>query len=147
MTTEPERTETQGGEGGAELPGRLQEARLRFEQWRQTRSKAGPIPEELWAEAASCAAEHGCYRTARVLGIDSTKLKGQMAPAKKKGRKKRASRRSPTFVEVTPPRAVSSSECVLEVESRSGTRLRIQLKDTPLAEVAEFARSLARGET
>ena len=143
MTTEPLRSETPRSEDIAELPARLEEARRQFEEWRGRRAKVSPIPEELWSEAASCAAEYGAYRTARALGLDSGKLKSRIDP-KKKGRRKRASSRRPTFVEVAPPEPAPTSECVLEVESRSGTRLRIQLRDTPLAEVAELARSLAR---
>ncbi len=143
MTTERLRTETPRGEGVSDLPARLEEARRRFEEWRRTRVKAGPIPEELWSEAESCAAEYGSYSTARALGLDSGKLKGRVEPGKK-GRKKKASRRRPTFVEVPPAQPAPASECVLEVESRSGTRLRIQLRATSLAEVAELARSLAR---
>jgi len=142
MTTETLRTETARGEDG-ELPERLEEVRRRFAQWRGTRVTQGSIPEELWSAAASCAAEYGAYRTARALGLDSGKLKRRINP-QKKGRKKKASRRRPAFVEVAPARPTPTPECVLEVESRTGTRLRIQLKDTPLAEVAEFARSLAR---
>lgn len=143
MTTEPLRSETPRGEGVSEFPARLEEVRRRFAQWRGRRESKGPIPEELWSEAESCAAEYGSYRTARALGLDSGKLKRRIEP-KKKGRKKKASTRRPKFVEVTPAQPVPTSECVLEVESRTGTRVRIQLRDTRLAEVAELARSLLR---
>lgn len=149
MTTESVTTQTPQGEGPgeAEIPARLEEARRRFDRWRATREKVGPIPEELWNEAASCAAQYGTYRTARILGLDSGKLKRWGKPRKKGGKKKASSRR-PTFVEVPPPAPVApSSECVLELESRAGTRLRIQLRDTPLAQVAELARSLTREGT
>lgn len=141
MTTDTLRTETPRCEDG-ELPKRLEEVRRRFAQWRGTRVTQGAIPEELWSAAASCAAEYGAYRSARALGLDSGKLKRRIDP--QKGRKKKASRRRPAFVEVAPARPTPTPECVLEVESRTGTRLRIQLRGTPLAEVAEFARSLAR---
>jgi len=142
MTTEPVRIETPRIEDTAELPSRLEEVRRRFAEWRETRETMGPIPEELWSEAASCATEYGAYRTARALGLDSGKLKRRIGPGKK-GRRKKASPRQPAFVEVAPARPTATPECVLEVESRTGTRLRIQLRDIPLAEVAQFARSLA----
>ncbi len=135
MTTEPVNTETPQGEGDvSELPTRLEEARRRFEEWRGTRATKGPIPEELWSEAAGCAAEYGSYRTARALGLDSGKLKRRVEPGKK-GRKKKASTRRATFVEIAPAQPAPTSQCVLEVESRSGTRLRIQLRDTCFWEI------------
>ena len=52
MTTEPVTAETPQGAGdAAELPRRLEEARRRFDEWRKTRPRIGPIPEELWTEA------------------------------------------------------------------------------------------------
>ena len=97
MTTEAVRVETPQDAGiPDELPRRLEEARGRFEEWRKTRSRMGPIPEELWTEAASCAAEYGAYRTASALGLDSGKLKRRVNPARKA--RKKASRRRPTFV-------------------------------------------------
>ena len=142
MTTEPVIAEMAQDAGVAdELPRRLEEARGRFNEWRKTRSRMGPIPEELWREAASCAAEYGAHRTGVVLGLDSGKLKRRLAPAKK-GRKKTSRRRRPTFVEVAPAKPTPTGECVLEVESRTGTRLRIQLRGAALGDLAEFARRL-----
>ncbi len=146
MTTEPVTAETpQGADVPAEVPRRLEEVRRRFDEWRKTRPRIGPIPEELWTEAASCATEYGAHRTAVVLGLDSGKLKRRMDPARK-GRKK-TRHRPTTFVEVppaTPPSPPTTSECVLEVESRTGTRLRIQLRGATLADLAELARRLTR---
>jgi hypothetical protein len=123
-----------------ELPPRLEEARRRFHEWRRTRPAIGPIPAELWAEAAICAAEYGVNRTARLLGLDSAKLKRQSGLGKKPG-KQRSPRRA-TFVEVAPATGAAAPECVLEVESRAGTRLRIHLRGSSLCEVAELARRL-----
>ena len=128
------------GEPAAELPARLEETRLRFEEWRSTRaSKACRIPPELWATARSCASEYGAYRTAQVLGLDSGKLKRQMSPGTK-----RAKRRPATFVEFVPASREPLAECVLELENRAGSRLRIHLKGTALPDLMELARSFTR---
>jgi hypothetical protein len=49
----------------------------------------------------------------------------------------------PGFVELVPASPRASAECVLEVESRAGARLRIHLKGTSLGDLAELARSFA----
>jgi hypothetical protein len=84
----------------------------------------GPIPEELWAAAASCAAECGSYQTARVLGLDSGKLKRKVSPGSERKvapgsrRPRKGSVSRPAFVEVaTPARSAARAECVLEVEN------------------------------
>lgn len=144
MATESAATASSQGEG--QIPARLEAARRRFDEWRATRAKIGPIPEELWSEAASCAARYGTFRTARVLGLDGGKLKRRGKARKTGEKKKKTAARRPRFVEVAPapPPVPASSGCVLELESGAGTRLRIQLRDTPLAQVAELARSLIR---
>ena len=130
-------------EPAPDLPAPLEEVRRAFEEWRRTRpTKGGPIPPELWAAAASCAAEYGAYRSAQVLGLDSGKLKRKMNP-----RAKRAKRRSPAFVELVPVSRAPAAECVLELENRAGSRLRIQLKGTALPDLAELARSFTREGT
>jgi len=124
-------------EPGAELPARLEEVRLRFEEWRRTRpTKACSIPPELWTAAASCAAEHGTFRTAQVLGLDSGKLKRQMLPGSRRGKK-----RPPRFVELVPASRPPATECLLEIEHRTGSRLRMQLKGASLTDLLEIARS------
>lgn len=127
------------GEAAPELTVRLEETRRRFEEWRSTRlTKGCPIPPELWAAAVSCAAESTAYRTAQVLGLDSGKLKRKMSPATKRSKK-----RSPAFVELLPASRAPLAECVLEIENRAGSRLRIHLKGTALPDLADLARSFA----
>jgi hypothetical protein len=46
-----------------------------FERWRRTRKGRELIPEPLWTSAAELAKEHGVFRTAQVLHLDSCKLK------------------------------------------------------------------------
>lgn len=79
------------------------------------------------------------YRTAQVLGLDSGKLKRKMSPATT-----RAKKRSPAFVELVPASRVSAAECVVEIDHRAGSRLRIHLKGTALPDLVDLARSFAR---
>jgi hypothetical protein len=133
------KTEESAGEAARKVPARLEATRERFDAWRRTRpTKACPIPPVLWAAAAGCARQYGSYRTALVLGLDSGKLKRKADAGGKPAGKK-----MPAFVELAPARACAPAECVLEVESRAGSRLRIHLKGTSLGDLAELARSFA----
>ena len=48
----------------------IQELHTRLEQWRQSRPKRSPIPDELWAAAALLARRDGVNRTAAALRLD-----------------------------------------------------------------------------
>ena len=131
--------EESAGKPTREVPARLEATRKRFDEWRRTRPKKScPIPPKLWAAAARCARQYGSYRTALVLGLDSGKLKRKVDAGGRPARKK-----VPAFVELVPASQCASAECVLEVESRAGSRLRIHLKGTSLGDLAELARSFA----
>ena len=135
MTTE---VESAGGPA-RDVPARLEATRERFEEWRRTRAKKScPIPPKLWAAAAGCARQYGSYRTALILGLDSGKLKRKVDAS---GRS--AGKKVPAFVELAPAPPCAPAECVLEVESRAGSRLRIHLRGTSLGDLAELARSFA----
>jgi hypothetical protein len=60
------------------LPAEVGELRGRVEEWRRTREKRGPMPEELWSEAVLLAKEHGTCRIARAVGIDYVSLRGRL---------------------------------------------------------------------
>jgi hypothetical protein len=53
----------------------LEAARTRFEHWRKSRSRAGPIPDGLWAGAINAARSAGVNRTTQHLYLDAAKQK------------------------------------------------------------------------
>ena len=57
----------------------IDEVRVRFEQWRQTRQGRARIPEELWAAAVGLARRNGVNRTAAALHLDGGKLKRELS--------------------------------------------------------------------
>ena len=116
------------------IPRELQEIHGRFERWRRTRRPGTPIPPPLWAAAVAVARRHGVYRTARVLHLESHKLKTLTAapdctPAPT----------SPSFVELLAPPS-NGSTCLLEVEGPRGGRLRLELTGQGLPDVVALSR-------
>ena len=65
-----------GGCTQYEIPAKLKEAQERFEQWRSSQAGRRPIPEPLWVLASELARQHGVFRTAQVLRLDSTSSSG-----------------------------------------------------------------------
>ena len=58
----------------------LDEAKARFEKWRNNRSGKARIPAELWSAAVEVARKEGINRTARELHVAWDDLKRRMAP-------------------------------------------------------------------
>ena len=124
------------------VPAPLEAARRRFEEWRRTRAATERIPDRLWRSAAKLARRYGVFRTARTLGLDYMCLKRRAGLAKTPARVKK-----PTFVEVAPLTVGSrSGECLIEVEDRSGAKLRIEARGIDGAQIGALARSFLGGE-
>ena len=111
----------------------LEEAKVRFEEWRKNRRGKARIPAELWSAAVEVARKEGINRTARELHVAWDDLKRRM-PAT-------GAVPQPAFVELVPPPVQSVAECTLEVEGRRG-KLRIQLKGASASDLASLSRVL-----
>jgi hypothetical protein len=112
----------------------LEEAKARFEEWRNNRRGKARIPAELWSAAVEVARKEGINRTARELHVAWDDLKRRM-PATG------AVPRQPAFVELVTSQVQSVPECTLEVEGRRG-KLRIQLKGASASDLAGLSRVL-----
>ena len=114
----------------------LEEAKARFEEWRQNRKGKAAIPNELWASAVEVARKEGVSRTSTELRVEWNHLKRRMAGASQRSLKPAA----PAFVElVAAPKPVP--ECTIELEGRRG-KLRIQLRGAPASYLATLSREL-----
>ena len=115
----------------------LEEAKARFEAWRQNRKGKASIPDELWSAAVEVARKEGVSRTSTELRVEWNHLKRRMAAASAASPKAAL----PVFVELVAPRAQSLPECTIELEGRRG-KLRIQLKNVPASYLATLSREL-----
>jgi hypothetical protein len=96
-------------------------ARNKFEAWRGQREAGERIPEFLWRLAVRLARSHGVSRTSDALGVDYYSLKERSeAPAPEAPSARSA------FIELPVP-AVVGKQCLIEVDSGTGARMRVQL--------------------
>ena len=93
----------------------LEEAKARFEQWRNNRRGKARIPAELWLVAVEVARKEGINRTARELHVAWDDLKRRMPAAG-------AVPRQPAFVELVTPQVQSVPECTLEARCTTQRR-------------------------
>jgi hypothetical protein len=119
----------------------LDEARTRFENWRQSRHGKQRIPDELWSVAIEVARRNGVNPTAVALHLDGGKLKRRMAAADSVPGKGVP----PTFVELVAP-SDGLGDCTIELEGRKG-KLRIHWKGATAADVAALSRALWESES
>ena len=95
-----------------------------LDQFRSTQPQRKKLPESLWQAAVDLAREHGVYSVAHPLRLDYMGLKKRLGGVSRRRRK--ASK--PAFVELIAPHASTQGECVIEFESLSGGKVRIQWK-------------------
>ena len=130
----------------------VEQARRRFAEFRQAHAVRSRLPEELWATAAKLARRDGITATARVLGVDRPSLqkwtdrlepRASTKPPKSRGRRPLDGSAAPAFVELLTASTGTATSCVVEVESVSGGRLRLDLKTIATSQLAELIRAFA----
>ena len=129
----------------------VEQLQRRFLEFRETHAARSRLPEQLWAAAAKLARRDGIAATARVLGVDRPSLQkwtDRFEPrdaSKSPRRQRRVHRESaaPTFVELLPDSTATATSCVVEVESVSGGKLRLDLKTIATSQLAELIRAFA----
>jgi hypothetical protein len=124
----------------------LEELRGRIEEWRRTREKLGPMPEEFWDKATYLAQRLSVGTVSRKLKVGDAGLRKR---AERAGRAPSAGSKAivPRFVEVSGVQAgggLGSPSAVLRVESGHGASLTIHLSSSSgldvLALVSAFGR-------
>jgi hypothetical protein len=97
-----------------------------LDQFRSTQPRRTKLPESLWQAAVELARQHGVYSVAHPLRLDYMGLKRRLGGASTGQRKAT----KPAFVELIAPGRAQLEECVIELESCGGSKMRIQWKST-----------------
>ena len=130
----------------------VEQARRRFGEFRQAHAARSRLPKELWAAAAKLARRDGITATARVLGVDRPSLQKWTDRLEPRASTKspRSPRRdpldgsaAPAFMELLAASTGTATSCVVEVESASGGKLRLDLKTIATSQLAELIRAFA----
>lgn len=124
------------------LPAALEAARGAFQQWRESRPGRQRIPESLWAVAVQAAGAFGVNRTARALRIDHGRLKRRvLAKTARTAPTAAGVADMPTFVELPTAMGPNHGRCVVQLEDRTGSTMRIEVGTLSAADVFALARS------
>ena len=117
----------------------LEQLRLRFEEFRGTRTGRTRLPEILWQEAAKAARRFGVNTVAHELHLDWSKLKRKML--KQDQPKVSRNKTPPTFIELIGATPGGLTSCLVEMESAQGGKLRLDLKAIATSELAGLLRA------
>jgi hypothetical protein len=106
------------------IPEPIEQLQRQLDQFRSGHPHRTRLPESLWQSAVELARQHGLYSVAHPLRLDYTQLKkrlGGVPSLRKKATK-------PAFIELVAVHPATISECLIELESSIGGKLRIQWK-------------------
>jgi hypothetical protein len=126
------------------IPEPIVQLQRQFEQFRSSHPLRARIPEALWRAAVELARQHGLNAVAHPLRLDYMGLKRRLADISEVSEKKKA--RTPGFVEWVAPYAAAGAECVIEFESQSGGKMRIQWKGSGAPDWSSLLRAWREAE-
>jgi len=106
------------------VPEAIAQLQRQLDQFRGSQPGRTKLPEVLWQAAVELARQHGVYAVAHPLRLDYTRLKQRLGGAASRPRKGN----KPAFIELSGRPAAALPECVIEFESASGGKMRIQWK-------------------
>lgn len=130
----------------------VEQLRRRFEEFRRTHALRSRLPEELWAAAAKLARRDGIEATAQALAVERPSLRkwtdrfeprAQVKPRKSPRQQPQGGSGTPSFVELLAGSTGTRNSCLVEVESRQGGKLRLELRDIAPSQLAELIRTFA----
>lgn len=121
-----------GRKSTSPIPEPIAPLQRQLDQFRSTQQRRTKLPESLWL-----ARQHGVYSVAHPLRLDYMGLKKRLgAPS---SHRRKAPR--PAFVELITPHPARLDECVIEFESSSGGKMRIQWKASAPPDWASLLRA------
>ena len=128
------------------IPEPIVQLQRQFDQFRSAQPHRAKIPESLWPSAEELARQHGLYAVAHPLRLDYVRLKRRLEAVSKVEEKKRKKKvASPGFVELLGAHP-AAAECVIEFESRSGGKMRIQWKGSGSPDWSSLLRAWREAE-
>jgi hypothetical protein len=124
------------------IPEPIAQLQRQLDQFRSTQPRRTKLPESLWQAAVELARQHGVYSVAHPLRLDYMGLKKRLTAAPRFRRKTS----KPAFLELIAPHPATLEECMIELESSGGSKMRIQWKTAAQPDWANLLRAWPDGE-
>ena len=99
----------------------LATVKLQFNTWRKTRKLKSRIPDELWTAAVSLSSRYSIHHISKTLHVNHTALRDRVSACNTNKNQQPHS----CFVELPAPQPLLTPECLVEMENRSGDKMRM----------------------
>jgi hypothetical protein len=124
------------------IPEPIVQLQRQLDQFRGARAHRTRLPETLWQAAVELAKQHGVYSVAQPLRLDYTGLKKRLGEVPSLPKESTA----PAFVELISAHPTTIADCVIEFESSTGNKMRIQWKASTAPDWASLFRAWREAE-
>ena len=123
----------------------LEEVKQQFKIWRKTKTGRERIPASLWQAAAKVfeIGDHSLHRISRTLHLNQTALK-QYVQQQFPGAIKVKHEAPPSFIALELDSSLPVSECVIEMEDTTGSKMRMCLRGKTDPNILEICKSFWR---
>lgn len=107
----------------------LEDVRHLFEQWREGRKHRTPIPEELWAKAASLSVNHSIHKISRSLRLNHSALMKRVCSSRTEDLPDPPQRMtSHAFIELGMKASIPDAEYIMVREDLNGSKMKMHIK-------------------
>ncbi|MBW1767331.1 MAG: hypothetical protein JRJ65_09810 [Deltaproteobacteria bacterium] len=117
----------------------LAQVRDQFENWRKTRQKRTAIPDALWEAAVSLSKDYPTLQISKALRLHYTTLKNRIQAEHRDSHPR--SNCGPAFVELDFGRLPFPSECIVEMEDTTGSKMKMHLKGVAVVDLLELGKA------
>jgi hypothetical protein len=129
--------------GSVSIPEPIVQLQRQLDQFRSAQPHRAKIPEGMWQAAVELARQHGLYAVAHPLRLDYVGFKRRLEGVTKLEKKKKKA--SPRFVELIAAHP-AVAECLIEFESKSGSKMRIHWKGSGAPDWSSLLRAWREAE-
>lgn len=104
----------------------LEKIQEKFGTWRNNKKKRGRIPKALWEAAVNLSKDYSLGRIATTLRLNYRELKRRVQVCNSK--KNSGVDLTTQFIEVNMKEMISSVECTVEMEDKSGAKMKMLIR-------------------
>lgn len=122
-----------------ETPPTLEQVREQFKLWRQSREKRSPIPDALWQAAINLCQAYSISKISSTLRLNHAVLKQRVHAYVKNHPDPCIT--APSFIALDVNPSKSASECIVEMEDKGGTRMKMYFKGELGFDLLELGKS------
>ena len=117
----------------------IEKVRDQFESWRKSRERRTAIPEALWEAAVRLSEDYSTLQISKSLRLNYTALKNRVQASHSGSSPRTGS--GPAFVELDFGRSIFPAECIVEMEDKSGSKMKMHLKGVSGVGLLELGRA------